>query len=199
MTSIFGPVITGNDVENAVTDTLKLWMPTYLAEMERVSGRDPGVLPAPRSWSTVSTFYQYNDQQLPAAIVVSPGTDGEPERRGDGTYTAVWDVVVAILVKGQDAANANELAKLYAAAVRMIALQKGSLGGFAAGTDWFGETNDEVPPDYLPVGWVTGVPLRVRVDGVVTAFGGPATPDLNPTDLGEVETAEIAVERIPLT
>lgn len=197
MTSIFGPVITGNDVENAVTTTLRLWLPTYLAEMERHSGRPAGVLPAPRSWSTVSVFHQYNDQQLPAAIVVSPGTADEPERHGDGTYSVTWDVVVAILVKGQTAANANELAKLYATAVRMIALQKGGLGGFASSTDWGGETNDEAPPDYLPVGWVTGVPLRVRVDAVVTAFGGPATPDLNPTDLGEVETAEIAVERIP--
>ena len=195
MTDLFGPIVSGLDVEVAVTSTLKLWLPTYLAEMERLTSRPAQSIPTPRSWSTVPVFYQFQQDQLPAAVVVSPGTAGEPERFGDGSYSAWWDVSVAVVVAGQTRQNANELAKLYAATIRWIAAQQESMGGFASDTVWVGEANDVAPSDYVEVGWATETQLQVRVDDVVSGSGGPATPDLDPDPYPTVQTTQIVVER----
>lgn len=195
--SVFGPVVTGNDVALAVRAWLQYWLPTYLAEAERDSGREPGTLPLPRSWTSAPAFYQFNDQQLPAAIVVSTGTD-EITRRGDGSYGGVFGITAFVLAKGHDRENALELADRYAGSIARLAVDKGSLNGFAAGTEFLGFVPADAPPDYMPTGWAVGVALAVRIGAVVTATGGPALPDLDPDDRPDVATAEIAVERITL-
>lgn len=195
--TVFGPVITGNDVGDAVKAWLVHWLPSYLAEAERDSGRDPGTLPMPRSWSKVPVFSRYNEQQLPAALIVSTGTD-EISRRGDGTYGATFGVTAFVLAQGKDRENALELADRYAGSIARLAVDKPSILGFAEGTDFLGFVPADLPVDYMPNGWTVGVALGIRVNAVVTATGGPSVPDLDPSDLGEVETAEIAVERITL-
>lgn len=194
--ALFGPSVLGSDVEAAAITTLKTWFPTYLAELERRTGRNQGVLQPPRSYITVPSFSQLQGSQQPSVIVVSPGTLDKPERLGDGTYRAWWRIEIAIVVTAKDRASANELAKLYTAATRMILLQKSSLGGFSQDTEWDGDQYTEAPPDFAQIGSVGAAAFNVLVLGVVTDLGGPATPDLDPGIPGEVATVQTTVERI---
>lgn len=196
MSSIFGPLVGGDAIEAAVVATMKRWLPTYLAELERRTDRAPGSLPSPASWATVNEFSQTGTDPPPWGIVVSPGTVGEPERLGDGSFNVWWGISVAIIVTAESRQAANDLAKLYAVAVRAIMLQRPSLGDVAAGVEWVAEANAAAPTDYLRVGWVTESQFNVRAVGVVNAYGGPAEPDLDPADLPQVASAHIATERI---
>jgi hypothetical protein len=196
--SVFGEAVIGSDVETAAITTLKLWLPTYLREFERRTGREPNVLQAPRSWSTAAEFFQEQGAALPAAIVVSPGTVDTPERHGDGSYSAWWRLELAILLTAKDKPSANELAKLYAAAVRMILVQKPSLGGVASAVEWEGDQYTDAPADFTQIGAIGAGAFNVLVRGVVTDSAGPMEPDPDPAPLRQVATVQTTVERIEL-
>lgn len=193
--SVFGPVVNGSDVEAAAIATFQDWYPTYLAELERRTGRAPQSLPIPRSYTTAAEFAQQDGAQLPAVIVVSPGTLDAPERFGDGSYAAWWRLEIAVLVTARDKASANDVAKLFAAATRMILLQQSTLGGLARAIEWAGDSYTDAPADFTSVGAVGGSAFDVLVNGVVTDLAGPKTPDLDPGDLGEVQTVTTTLER----
>lgn len=194
-TNVFGPAIIKTDVEAAVIATLKLWFPTYLAEFERRTGRDHGVLPPPRSWLPTNTMPRHFAGPFPAVIVISTGIPEKPVQQGDGTLTAWWDVNVAIIVKANEPAASRELSGIYAAALRLMLLQKQSLDGFAAQIEFNAEADDAVPDDYVAAGWASVSAFQVLTHGVVTRYGGPKTPDTDPGPLVQFETAEIISER----
>lgn len=185
--SVFAPVTTKRQVENAVKDTLELWFPTYLAELERQTGRDPGVLPAPRSYSTSNEVDRETAAQLPAVILISTGLAGPPERDGDGVYSAAWRIAVGVVVSAGTRDATNDLVGIYAAAARMIVIDKPSLGGFASGVALQDENYTDAPSDYLDVGSVATVVCDVHVESAFAATGGPATPDLDPPELQQFE------------
>jgi hypothetical protein len=191
--TVFGAIVTGGDVEVAVIGWLKHWLPTYLAEMERRTGRAAGVLPMPRSWLRKNRFDRQPPDQLPAAILISPGLAGKPVRNGDGSLAAWWRIELAIVCAGRDEESSNELAKLYGAAIRTLALQHPALtsaehpAGFASSIEIAGEGYDGVPADYLPVGATVAVDLNVQVAEIANAYGGPAVPDLAPSDWPEID------------
>ncbi len=194
--ALFGPLVSADDVEQATVDTLKLWFPTYLAEIERRTGRAPESLPAPRAWVTHSRLTQDQGSQLPLGIVISPGTLDTPRRNGDGTYDCWWDVRVAIVCAAKTREESRTLAEIYALAVRGIVVQNSGLGGAAAGVDWLGEANGAVPDDFAAAGWATESAFKVRTDGVVNDLVGPSDPDdLDPPDWPEVETAVITIDK----
>lgn len=204
--AVFGPMVTGSDVEKAVRDTIRYWLPTYLAEMERRTSRPAGRLQLIRSWATVGASFDqpHGSDDMPAAIIVSPGTVDTPHIDGDDQVHAWFGCSIAILIQGSDRENANELAKLYAACVRQIFLDRGRLGtynaagtvytaGFASATEWVGEANGELTADFMQAAWGTETEVYVLVEGVARRFAGPALPDLNPSDPGEVETVHIQI------
>ena len=193
--NVYGPLILKTDVEGAVTDTLKLWFPTVLAEAERSADVDPGTWSPPRSWSVVPEFAQRPGAQLPAAVVVSSGTDWEATRLGDGTYSAWWNIDVLVLTTAADAPSASFLAGLYGALVRRILKGKPGLDGTASDLEWLGEEYLDVPADFTLIGSVVRCSARVLMRGVVTEAGLPATPDLDHYAPGEVQTVTTTLER----
>lgn len=207
--AVYGPIVTGNDVEQATISWLRYWLPSYLAELERRTGRTPGALELPFSWSTKNRFDRQPPEQVPAAIVVSPGLAGKPERGGDGTVAAWWRIGVAVVLRGVDAEDANEKAKLYGAAVRTIALQHPALksgdhpDGFASAVELVDEGYDDVPADYLPIGAVAAVDLNVKVADIGDALAGPAVPDVAvPADwpvVGAIDDITVTIEKESLT
>lgn len=206
VSAVFGKIVTGRQVEQAVTAFLQAWLPTYTAEVARQTGRDDTLIAPVRSWSTSNRFARRPEDQLPAGIVISPGISDRPERRGDGSLGAWWRIGVAIVAAGKagDQDDANELAKLYGAAVRAALAQHPSLGGFADGLELVAETYDDVPADYLPVGAVVEVDADVHVAEIVNTDGGPMqpiTPDptVPPGDWPTVETTEVTFEIGSLT
>lgn len=195
-TSLFGPMVGGDEVEAAVRATLILWFPVYLAELERRNELTAGTLPAVSAWQTSNKFTQAQSGKPPWGIIVAPGTAEAPEMRGDRSYDCKWEVSVGIIVQSTTPDKANRMAKLYATAVRTILLQNPALGGVASAVEWTGEANDAAPEDYLPVGWVTESTFNVTVRGVVNAFAGPSDPTvLDPPDRPIVETTELNIER----
>lgn len=173
----YGSIIEGAQVEQAVIDTLRLWFPTYLAEFERRHSFAAGSLPLPRSYTTRNEFDKWEDEQIPAVIVVSPGLNGRPTRQGDGSYLASWIVGVGIVVVGVDPGNSNMLAKLYAACARLIMIQQRSLGGFARGVSWLDESYDDVPSEATRTLVAGQVIFSVEVSEVLDSFRGPVEPD----------------------
>jgi hypothetical protein len=196
--SVFGPVVTGAHVEQAAILTLKTWLQTYVAELERQTGRDPESVPMPRAWGTVNEFEKWPEDQMPVALIISPGLEpNTPVAEGRGTYRAKWVLGVAIVCSARDEAQTNSLAKFYAAAVRATILQNPSLGGFARGVQWVGESYTDLPKvDERTLG--TGqVIFSVEVGEVVDEKAGMRTPPDDPYTQPEwptVETPEVALQ-----
>ncbi len=182
--NLLGPILTADHVEQAALDTLKAWMPTYLAEMERQTGRPAGSVPMVRSWSTLNQFAHWTEDQLPGVILVSPGLAQHPTRRGDGSNWARWTLGVGIVVSARDQPTTNALAKLYAAAVRACLLQHPSLGGKSEGLGWTDERYTDVPSDQARS--VAGAQLIFWVeykDVVNDQMGPPFPAQPSPTPL----------------
>jgi hypothetical protein len=179
VSSVFLPIIGGDQVEEAIKDTLKYWMNTYIRQVEFQRGEDADAIPLPRSYEITTDVDDFPESQLPAVVIISPGLDGEPFKTGDGNYRAMWAVGVAVICSGNDRASTNKLSKIYGSVVRAILLQKNSLRGFAADTEWLDESYDDVPADAGRTLAAAQIIFRVSVDDVVNQYGGPgmSVPD----------------------
>lgn len=144
---VFGPLVTGADVGRWALDTLKLWTPEYLAYAERAKGLPARSLPAPKTWVATSGLDKWPEDRLPCVLVLSPGLVDPPSRDGRGRYTADFGLGVAVVVSDRTEEDAQNLAQLYVAALRLLLVQKGRLGGHALATDWIDERFDSMPPD----------------------------------------------------
>lgn len=195
--SVFGQILTGFDVENAVDSTIDTWLATYLREIERQKSIAPNSLAAIASTSRVNQFAQYQGEPLPALIIVCPGTERNPERDGNQTYRMWFTCGLAIIVEAVDAYHARQLAQLYAAAIMDMLVQHKSLGGFAEDLELGVVTTTDAPADFLRAGCaVARIVFSVLVPGVVTGLAGPKEPDPDPDAWPKVETVHIDAERL---
>lgn len=190
MTTIFKQIITRQDVELQVIDTLKDWFDTYLAEVERQNALDVRQLPRPRSYSRRNEFERWPEDQIPAVIVISPGLVEPPVANGSGEFRGYWGVGVAVIAEGQDTDNTRDLVGYYTAAIRALILQRPSLGGFAMGVTWEGEHYDDISDVEMGRTLASGqVVFQVEVEGIVSTKAGPVTPDTPPVDPPPVSPA----------
>lgn len=176
MPSVYGPLVTANDVEQAVLDTIRKWERDYLRAVALHAGQQSGSLPAHKAHVTYIDLDKYPEDQLPACVVQAPAILEVPGRRAK-SYTTRWAVGVGSIVRGKTPAQTLRLAQLYAAAMRTLLIQKGSLGGFAQGTTWIDESYDDAltVADQRTV--AAGViALAVDVYGVVDPSAGPTNP-----------------------
>lgn len=202
VTSIFGRIISGADIEDAAQVLLQKWSSTYLAEVERQHGLTAGELPRIRSWSTVNTFENWPSDQLPASLLISTGTVDRPVREGAGPMRARFALGLAVVCATNNAQRSNWLAKHYIAAHRAVLVQRPSLEIDARGVDWLGDDYTDLPPEdgrFLSAGMAEFV---VEIDDVQTTNAGPTRPDvpLDPdtdpwADWPRVETTDIVVEQ----
>jgi hypothetical protein len=204
-TTIFGPIVTGVDVENWCLALAKMWMSTYLSEIERNAGIVAGTLQRPRSYARTISFDKWVEDQLPAVMIVSPGIATPPRRFGDGGYMATWMIGLAVLCSAATQEQTHDQARQMVAALRGLFLQKPSLGGHANGIDWLAERYDDRPWDDARSLAAGQAHFTVDVLSVAGDFDGPPTadppltPDTEPwPDWPEVETYEIDVEQVPL-
>lgn len=201
--SIFDPISVGTDITTAVIDTLRKWMPTYLQEIELQLGRQRGLIPPPRFYTTRNRFINYPEEQLPLCVVVSPGLTEAPTKTGDGCYSGWYGLGVGFVAQARDDVTADFLAKVYAAAARAILLQNQDMGGGVAGTEWIDEIyDDEITGDENRTLKASYVLFRVYVENIVNALAGPISPNADPdtqpgSDWGTVETVEteVVIER----
>jgi hypothetical protein len=189
--SVFGQIVTGAQVEAALTATLQKWMRTYLRELERQDGYQEGALPMVRSWTVANDVVKFPEEQLPAVVVVSTGVAAQPRIDGDGVYTAVWDIAVSAICSAASREASNEFAKLYLAAATAILVQQIPADGLISGVDWAGLTYTEFPQMRMRMQAEAKAALLVTVTDVLSRFRGPLQPDDDPADLGTVQEVDI--------
>lgn len=184
--SVFNSIISTDVAQDAVIAHLKLWLPTYLAEVDEQRGFNRGYTNTPKSWQIVPTFDNTLDGQLPAILAICPGTADKPEKLGDGTYIATYTVGVATLVKAPDQLQANALAKRYGAAVTACITQKKSLGrDDVESITWEGDSYDDVPTSQDRTLVAATVHFNVQMHGVLFEYAGPFTPEVTSEDQEE--------------
>lgn len=199
--NIFGTLVTGEDVDQAVTATLQKWSETYLNRMCRKIGQSDGWLPSPGSYVHTNDPHYFPEDEPPVAVIAVPGTLGQPVRQGTKYYRAEWDVRVVIFVSANDRDATERLAKQYGAAFRELLLQKRSLGGFAAGITWHEELYGTrvADRDQRTLG---SCELRFSVDvrDVVQTLAGPPNPiPSEPGDWPKATDVHIVFEPEPTT
>jgi hypothetical protein len=131
-----GALVSPWDVEQGVLGTLKTWLDTYLAVVEREHGLRPKSLerpPTPESihGGTVEAI-AWADDELPSVIVIVE-PEGEPEVSASVGYVQGFEVQVWCVAMGKDGVEQllpEESARLqvshYGAAV-MLLVQQGAL------------------------------------------------------------------------
>lgn len=175
----FGPLLLNVDIDDAVLATLKLWLPTYLRQQEIERDKSVGFFNRPKDESYANTLDddEFPDHWLPAIIVTSAHTEGDPQKDGDGNYYAAWNVVVSAIVRGRTPPETRWVASQFEGAVRRTLVHQGvSIDGELR---WTGSNVAPVrdPTNagrYLAAGMSTFV---VYADKVVQEGMGPYVPD----------------------
>jgi hypothetical protein len=201
--AVFGPFILDEEVKAAFIATLKEWLPTYLAVIERRVGLEPKSLPLPRAWvvNDDGNLDKRPQDQLPTVVVMMPGSgEVKPVRDGRGVYRAGYVVNVAVIVSagGEDEqANTSRLAERYRAAVALILLHHGSLGGFAEGLLWRGWRTDDLKPQEEQSQAAGTNVCEVLVKGIAQHGVGLKEPLEEPyeeTDLPTITEVDVDIE-----
>lgn len=192
--TLFGDFAGPEDVEAAVLQTLEKWLPTYLREVERKRGLEKGFLPEIHSYSIVSDYARYPQEQLPAMTIESSGVvSGSVTRDGDGYYTAVYAVEVAVTTAAEDGVNARKGAQRYGEAVRGAIVQRRALETSIEVADWVDESlvGENVDRERH----CTSVnAFEVEVTGIVSVKKGPSEPDPESTVEATVQSVEVNTE-----
>lgn len=174
---VFGNFKLPTEIDDAVQGTLEQWIGTYLRLVERRLGKEMGWLPNPKSYIVSSDFDHYPEEQLPAIIIESRGTAGRPKMDGTKYYRSEFGIKVSVFVEASDRRSTEQLAKYYVAALRLLVMQKGSLGGFAIASCWEDESYSAFTSDRTQrtIGTAT-VSFNVEVREVGQRLSGPSVP-----------------------
>lgn len=179
--SIIGPIISADVVQDAIIAHLKLWLPTYLCEVDEERGLERGITAWPRSWQVVPTFDNTLEQQIPAMLIICPGTAQKPTKEGDGSYRATYTVGVAALVKGPNQIATNDIAKRYGAAIAAAMLQeKGRIHDKLHACGWEGDSYDDIETERERTLSSATVHFSVEFTKVLHERSGPAMPIIVP-------------------
>lgn len=201
--SIYGQLITDNEVERQVLATLSGWLPSYLLEVNRQDGVLAEVA-TPRSYELIrDSVTKWPEQALPA-IVVHVGGTLATSRKGS-KYRVVYSCQVAAVVAGQTRANTRTLAGVYGTAIAASLTQHGDLAGFADGCEWADTDYDLIAEQRSRTLMAVVVSFDISVNGVLdVALGpsGPPPPEDDPTpglpDYGEAIEVDTDVAITPI-
>lgn len=181
--SIFNDIVSDDQVEDAVIATLRRWLPTYMSEVERQRGVEPGFYARPTEGSFVvrTDFDKWPEEMLPLVIVISPGVDDDPARSGAGEYRGTFAIAVTCVVSSTDQTSTRRYAMRMGAAIRAALIQHQSLDqaleGKIGGVDWVGTRNNELPPEDDRSIWACRQLFAVQVNSILSRPAGPKTPE----------------------
>jgi hypothetical protein len=164
----FGPIVGVEDVSEAVVDTLRLWMPDYLAERERKTGLQPKRIPrppTPESYHGGVDFNSWIGEQAPEIMVVVKPS-GAPQSSSLG-YTQAYSIQVGCLCVGYGglfAERAEDDARITAShygAVAMLLIQQPTLNELVERIRLTAAPDPSLPD-----------PERRAITQIVTGFSG---------------------------
>jgi len=183
--SAFGPFVGGDDVEDYLQAVLERWFPSYLWEVERHTGSQPGSLPLPRSLVRSSGVEKFPEDQTPALMLASPGLTDPPVADGGGYYTATWQAILAVQIVAGPNRRALELARWYTLALRACVLQQQQDPGITTRlrnvrVDWRDERYDLLETVDDRTVCVGRVEVAVTASEVLQRGLGPLEPMIPP-------------------
>jgi hypothetical protein len=176
---VFGGIRGGHTVQEAFYNTVELWFPTYIAEINRQLGAD--ILVVPKHYR-FRPEYKTNPREVEADVLVTvPGTVGTPERYNAGFRTNFSVDVMIYIYGGQDWQETQALTYAYGACLRAIAIQQGGLGGVATQTLWDSEEYLETDHKGTRTTGVAHLKFTVTINAQLPYGGPPLNPALVPT------------------
>lgn len=203
--NLFGPIVDGDLVEQALSASLRRWVPTQLGEMERLKGYNPGDIEPPRGYVSSSEFENWTGDQLPVLVSITSKA-AQAVRREDGAYEAMWPTSVACIVSDVDQPSTRKLGMAMAAAVRSAVVQHkllksdefpDGLGG--SSVMWTGEDYAQIRFDETRTLFAPLVQFEITVQNVVVESAGPREPIEDPTtDPGSLPALERIETRVDL-
>jgi hypothetical protein len=192
-----GVVFSASLLEQAAATLLSGLLPAYGAAVADQLGWSAAP-PPPRSYTCSAQLDRFAEDQLPAVVIVSPGTIGPPELHS-GTYDAVYGLVVGVYCSGSTDRATHDLVRLWCAAIRACLVQSPSIGGVASDLRFVDESYDQVDIEARRSLGAGVCGFEARVNSVVDANAGPLVGTDPPDDQAwpTVETTEIEIDRLP--
>lgn len=182
MPATFGTIRTDDEIEDAVTATLKKWLPTYMSEVERQLNLTPPYYerPSAGSFTTRTDFDKFPEDMLPLIVIVSTGVEDDPVREGRGFYRARYVMGVTNIVSSTEEVFSRQYAYRMGAAIRAALIHHQSLDrgvdGDVRGVDWLGSRNDELGSEDGRTIWACRQAFSVEVAEVLQRGVGPVGP-----------------------
>ncbi|MFZ1927390.1 MAG: hypothetical protein WAU42_14780 [Solirubrobacteraceae bacterium] len=197
--SVFGPITTPTDVENAVIATLEKWALTYIRAMERHDDREAGSLDEIKSYRPVAAPNERFPEYAIPAVQVIFSEDIELRTTSSKGITGTFKGTIDVLVESNEEGAARDLAALYNHALG-LALQQNVLLDETVqitGFGWIGMGIPAIGPSskdhsrWLALGTNH---IVLTVDGVADPFGGPDEPiETEPPERPVIESTELNI------
>lgn len=182
----YGPIYGGHSVQIAVVNTLKKWLPAYIADVNRHLGGD--ILP----YLTPESFRPPTDRPWEADLDVQitcvvPGTTGTPKRSNETGIQSCWKADLDVFVyAGTDWQETLAITYAYGACARAAIVQHPALTGLAQTTNWLGESYFKGPDTGSRYSGIATINFEVNILNTVNQFAGPPSPEFaadgTPTD-----------------
>ena len=198
MTEI-GDIVRGPDIEQALLDTLRDFLPVYLAE--RATRRNlPASTYQVASYARAATIdTRFPNEYLPcvAARCISKANQGV--EGGSGEVPAAFTVLVGVLLKDQQRDKASDIVWDYLAAIEAVLGQHGALGGVAVATLPGDSQPEDVPVEERRTLAGGTLEVQVIVEAAYNAYLGPTEPPGDPyeplPDDPQVQDVDISFTR----
>jgi hypothetical protein len=146
-TTILGPLISSWSLERVARDLLmpdRNLIGLYLDDVVRQTGASVRS-ERPRTVAVREKARRFSDEQLPALVIVCPGTIADPERDGEGLYTATWAMTVFAVTQTTDADLGRQLASdLCCAASAVLVQTLPRVDSRVIAARWAGEATDDI-------------------------------------------------------
>lgn len=198
--TIFGPIVSRWDVEQATVLTLKSWLPDYLAE---VAHQHPNLFD-PFPALLTETVYGGVDAEtwqpsLGPGVIVNATPVGDTIRFGSGDEAQWYEIRVHVLAQGGDEDHARQLVDMYGAAVMATIDQHADLATLSQNTMLIeAPVTEFIDSDERRFQQSTMV-FHALVSPLVNSNAGPITLGAGVGPWPVAASANITVTEIPLT
>jgi hypothetical protein len=183
VTSIYERIITDDQVEDAVMETLKKWLSTELRVIEEDLGLVAGHYQRPQSWGVHGDFDKFPEEAMPSVIVISLGA-ADVGREGNKKIRTAYDIAVAVFASSTDFNKSRLFAYRLSGAAKAVMIHRqsldGALDGTVRGVNHTGGQNGEMPVDGERTVWASRQTYSVEVANTITMSAGPSAPDSTP-------------------
>lgn len=176
--SSIGQIVSRGQVAQAVVNTLKEWMLTYLDEVERQNTLGTFDLPRPPTPESIHGALDFLSWQkdLTPEVIVTAEPYGEAELFGDGVFSQWYELQVGAVIVGEDESTATQIADLYGAALTATIAGNGDLGGFSERTRLITSAKTEFEDPNVRTVQRTVTIFRTLIEQVVNETTRPSVP-----------------------